>query len=104
MADPPALTGVSLAVERLRRYNVEFNAEEIVETAAVRTAVDTVVRMIEEERAPGKMTIPLVEFTVEAVAFGAMTRVINEEPEMDRPQIQAIKNIIRFIFNDLLDD
>lgn len=104
IAQPPSQTGVSLAAERLRRYRVDFIEDEIVASDAVRRAVDTAVSMIEEEPAPGDMTIPLIEFTVEAVAFGAMTRAINHEPEMNAPQIRQIKDIIRIIFNDLLDD
>lgn len=100
----PAYKGASMAAARLQRYGVDFDEERILISDAVNRAVGTAVSMIEEEPAPGDMTRPLIEFTAEAVAFGAMTREINHEHEMDVKSISRIKDAIRFIFNDLLDD
>lgn len=103
----PKMSGKILAVQRLRRYGLEVDEAELMQSEAVDRAVDAAIAMLEEDPPPGsdvpvEAVMGYIEFTAEAAAFGAMTRVISGEDEMKREQIRGINGILKTIFNGLI--
>ncbi len=105
MASPQA-SGKVLALDRLRRYGVPFDDEELLQSKSVDRTVNTAVRMAEEQLGRGgrdsRASIGYLEFTAEAAAFGAMTRAISGDDDMTAEEVRGLSSILRIIFDGLI--
>lgn len=95
----PGEQGLISAVEKARRYLPEIEPESRETSDTVDRAVRGAVAAVDREDIPRETREAVTELTSEAAVLAAMTREAFDEPQLDRADIEAIKDFIKWILN-----
>ncbi|MBD1541034.1 hypothetical protein G9E11_01935 [Arthrobacter sp. IA7] len=99
MTTEPGDQGLFNAIDKARRYMPEIEPEGRADSDAVRSGLREATVAVDRDYFPGTIREAMIEATSEATVLGVMARQAFDEPQLDRADIEAIKEFFKWIFN-----
>lgn len=93
----PRTAGKILAIQRLQRYGIDHDEEQLMKSDVVDAAIEEALKHLDGDEPP-----QYVEYLAETVAFAAMAREISGDRNIGQELLMRIKDVLREVFDGLI--